>query len=246
MNDFIKQIIEEKFASKAQQRYFFSQANKKGKKGKKWSKMAKEFSKETDFDKLPEKSEKDIDEIVDDKGNISRSKKPTNLNSKGVTEKNTTDDVVLTGGGSMGNQGVHGTFTSLKYWAESDMSKSLGYKDTLGNDEDIEDAEEHFEKELGLDKDEAKTRLNQMGYDENLPDEKVRLVENPRKFMEDYIESILRNKSKDNDMVRKYNEDEVVKKINPVIKKQIKSLNKTLKKNNLNIDDVIKYLKTNE
>ena len=35
MNDLIKGIIEEKFASKAQQRYFYAQAGKGGKKGKK-------------------------------------------------------------------------------------------------------------------------------------------------------------------------------------------------------------------
>ena len=31
MNNFIKQVIEEKFASKAQQRFFFAKANEKGK-----------------------------------------------------------------------------------------------------------------------------------------------------------------------------------------------------------------------
>ncbi len=51
MNNFIKQVIEEKFASKAQQRFFYAQAGKGGKKGKKWSKWAKEFSKDTDFKK---------------------------------------------------------------------------------------------------------------------------------------------------------------------------------------------------
>ena len=47
MNDFIKQVIEEKFASKAQQRYFYAKANEKGtpkKEKKKWKKWASEFS----------------------------------------------------------------------------------------------------------------------------------------------------------------------------------------------------------
>ena len=52
MNNFIKQVIEEKFASKAQQRFFFAQAGKGGKKGKKWAKWAKEFSDKTDYDKM--------------------------------------------------------------------------------------------------------------------------------------------------------------------------------------------------
>ena len=37
---------------------------------KKWSKWAKEFSNDTDFKKLPDEVEKDVDEIVDTKGNI--------------------------------------------------------------------------------------------------------------------------------------------------------------------------------
>ena len=44
-------------------------------------------------------------------------------------------------------------------------------------------------------------RLAKMGYDENLPDDKVRLVENPKKFMGDYIEHVLKGKTKDNDIV---------------------------------------------
>ena len=59
MNNFIKNIIEETFASKAQQRYFYAQAGKGGKKGKKWAKWAKEFSDKTDFKKIPEKVEKE-------------------------------------------------------------------------------------------------------------------------------------------------------------------------------------------
>ena len=54
MNNFIKQVIEEKFASKAQQRYFYAQASKGGKKGKKWAKLADEFSSETNFKKIPD------------------------------------------------------------------------------------------------------------------------------------------------------------------------------------------------
>ena len=61
MNNFIKQIIEEKFASKAQQRFFYAKANEKGtskKEKKKWNKWANEFSSETNFDKIPDKVKK--------------------------------------------------------------------------------------------------------------------------------------------------------------------------------------------
>ena len=51
----LKNIINEKFSSKAQQRFFYAMADKNTKKGKKFKKLSKEFSDNTDFDKLPEK-----------------------------------------------------------------------------------------------------------------------------------------------------------------------------------------------
>jgi hypothetical protein len=247
MNNFIKQIIEEKFVSKKQQRKFYAQSqNKDLSKSErlKWKKMADEFSSKTDFDKLPEKvEESEIDEIVDEKGNIKRGKKSGDISKKGITQKKTTDQVVKTGAGSMGIHGVHGTHTSLRYWAEADMSKSLGYDDTLGQDLDKDDAERHFKKELKLSDDETEDRLEKMGYDEDLPDEQIRLVENPKKFIEEFIESLMLNKSKDNDIVNKTDE---IKQVNPLIKRQINSLKDTLKSNNLSVDDVLEYLKDNE
>jgi hypothetical protein len=247
MNNFIKQIIEEKFVSKKQQRKFYAQSqNKDLSKSErlKWKEMADEFSSKTNFDKLPEKAEEsEIDEIVDEKGNIRRSKKPGDISKKGITQKKTTDQIVKTAAGAMGIHGVHGTHTSLRYWAESDMSKSLGYDDTLGQDLDKDDAERHFKKELKLSDDETEERLEKMGYDEDLPDEQIRLVENPKKFIEEFIESLMLNKSKDNDIVKKTDE---IKEVNPLIKRQINSLKDTLKSNNLSVDDVLEYLKDNE
>jgi hypothetical protein len=245
MNNFIKQVIEEKFASKAQQGFFYAQAGKGGKKGKKWKEMAKEFSKKTDFDTLPDKVETEVDEIVDANGNISRSKKPSNLNSKGITQKNTTDVVAKTGAGSMGIHGVHGTHTSLRYWAEEDLSKVLGGRNTILKDLPYDDAKDHMEDELGLDDDESEERLEKMGYDPKLPEDKVRLVENPKKFMEEYIESILSKKNMSNDIVSK-EETMEEKDINPIVLKQLNSLKNTLEKNNLKIDDVLKHLKNDE
>lgn len=244
MNKFIKDVIEETFASKKQQRFFYAQAAKGGKKGKKWGKWAKEFSSKTDFENLPDEVEKEVDEIVDDKGNIKMGKKPKNFNSKGITQKKTTDLVVKSGAGSMGVHGVHGTHTSLRYWAEADMSKALGYDDTLGQDADYDDAERHFEKNLNLDDEETKKRMDQMGYDEDLEGDKVRLIENPRKFMEEYIESILSKKDiKDNEILKKSEEK---KEINPIIKRQLSYLKDSLKNNGLTTDDVLEFLKNDE
>lgn len=243
MNNFIKHVIEEKFASKAQQRYFYAQAGKGGKKGKKWSKWAKEFSADTDFDKIPEKIKSDVDEIVDEKGNIKRGSIPVGKEKNSTTSKERTDKVIKTAAGSMGTHGVHGTHTTLKYWAESEevkeieMDSALGYEDTLGSDATYKEALNHFTKTLGLPEDEAKERLKAMGY---IPDEEelVRLVENPKEFIRDYIESVLVKKSGDLEIVD--NEDI---KINPLVLKQLESLKKTLIKNNIPVEKIIKHLK---
>ena len=222
MNSFIKQVIEENFVSKKQQR--------------------KKFSKKANLKKSPE--EKEVDEIVDDKGNIIKGKKPTDLNTKTVTSNSTSDEVVKTGTGMMGAFGTTGVQNYRRYWGESDMSKALGYEDTLGKDEEYEKAKKHFKEELGLDDAEIEERLAQMGYDKDLPDDKVRLVENPRKFVEEYLESILSKKSDHNDIVK--NDQTEDKEVNPIILKQIKSLKNTLTNNNLSLKDVLKHFKDDE
>lgn len=62
MSDYYSKLstIEEKFASKAQAKYFYAKAKEGGKEGKKWGKMADEFSSKTDFSKLPKKIEERI------------------------------------------------------------------------------------------------------------------------------------------------------------------------------------------
>jgi hypothetical protein len=246
MNNFIKQVIEEKFTSKKQQGFFYAKANDESltkKERAKWKKMADEMSKDTDFEKIPEVTEKegDVDEIVDAKGNIKRGGKASDFHAKGITSKKTTDKTAKAVGGSQGTHGVHGTHTSLRYWAESDLTKSLGYDDTLGDDENFKKAYKHFTGELGLTHDDAMKRLESMGYDEKLPEDKVRLVENPKKFMKDYVETVLSKKSDHKEIV---NDSE--KEINPILKRQLDSLKRSLKKNNLNVSDITKLLDDNE
>jgi len=248
MNNFIKQIIEEKFVSKAQQKFFYAKAGDKStspKERKKWGKMAHEFSDKTDFKHLPKKvkkPKKEVDEIVDDEGNIARGKKPTDFNTKGVTDNKTTDEVVKMSTGQMGSSSAYGA-VSMKYFgmSEADLSKSLGYEDTLGDDESFKEAYRHFTKELGLTHEEAIERLGQMGYDQKLPDDKIRLVENPKKFMEEYLESILSRKNDPNDILDNDLDEE--KEINPIVLKQLKSLKNSLDSHNLSLKDILKHLK---
>lgn len=244
MDKYVKNIIEETFASKKQQRFFYAKASDKSlskKERSKWSKWAKEFSSKTDFEEIPNEVESEVDEIVDDKGNISRKKVPVSKDSKGNTQK-TTDQVVKMGGGSMGIHGVHGTHTSLRYWAEADMSKALGFEKTLGQDADKEDAENYFEKELGMSEPEADERLSSYGYDDNLEGDKVRLIENPKKYIQDYVESVLSKKSNSEDLVKKDQTEDIEKNLNPIVKKQLEALKNTLVKNNLSVKDVLKLL----
>jgi hypothetical protein len=262
MNNFIKQVIEEKFVSKAQQKFFYAKANEKGsstKEKKKWSKMADEFSKKTNFDKIPNKkgktkdenqSEEQFDEIIDDDANIMTSNIPKSNKTKGIGSKSTSDEIVNSSMGMMGTFGVAGGLgrgaTTLRYWAESDMSKALGYEDTLGQDQDYEDAKNHFEDKLGLSDDEAEERLEKLGYDEKLPEDKVRLIEHPKKFIEEYIESVLNKKTKDNELVKSTQNEIDEKSINPILLRQLKSLKDTLKDNDLTVNDIVNYLNDNE
>jgi hypothetical protein len=245
MDKYVKNIIEETFASKKQQRFFYAKASDKSlpkKERNKWSKWAKEYSSDTNFEKIPEKSESEIEEVVDEKGNISRKKVPVSKDSKGGTKK-TSDEIAKQSHGQMGSHGLgRGGITSLRYWAEADMSKALGYDNTLGQDADIEDAEEYFEKELGMGDKEAEERLSSYGYDENLEGDKVRLIENPKKYIQDYVESVLSKKSHSDDLVKKDQTEDIEKNLNPIIKKQLSALKNTLVKNNLSVKDILKLL----
>jgi hypothetical protein len=249
MNNFIKQVIEEKFASKSQQRYFFAKANEKGsskKEKNKWGKMAKEFSDKTDYSKIPDKieNEEEVDEIVDAQGNIGQSKKPTNMNTKGTTADDTSDNSARKGHGMMSTSATMGYGIGYRRFPleEVELDGVLGGENILNNvpyDEALED----MEKEKGLPEDEAEERLEKMGYRPG--DDKLNLVENPRKFMEEYLESILKQKGKDNDVLPKEEEVDEVE-INPIVAKQIKALKNSMKTYGLKPDHILKGLNDNE
>ena len=87
--------------------------------------------------------------------------------------------------------------------------------------------------------------MAKMGYDENLPDGKVRLVEDPKKFIEEYLDNLLLSKrTKDSEIVEK---DKITsKEINPIIVKQLTRLKEVLDDNGLTLNDVLPYLKENK
>lgn len=255
MDNFVKQVIEEKFASKKQQRYFYAKARDKSlpkKERRKWNKWSKEFSDKTDFSKLPEKAEEqtkpenEIEEIVDADGNIKTGNLPGNPNAY-IRSKKTTDQVATATMGQMGAFGILGGPTggnkTLKYWAESDMSKALGADETIANpDTNYEDAVETFEDDLDVPEDEAKERAKKMGYDPELPDGKIRLIENPLEYIKEY----LAKKGRHKELVKKLNNETEKKSITPIIRRQLQSMRQTLKDNNLSIQDITEYLEDDE
>tara|TARA_R110002012_G_scaffold62266_4_gene163822 strand:- start:52466 stop:54772 length:2307 start_codon:yes stop_codon:yes gene_type:complete len=98
-----KQHLIEKFASKAQARYFYAKSNEPGKEGKKWKKYTKEFSDDTeDFDSLPEKVEQDESiENTDPKmvenwvrGVVQKNSRPAMTKAELIRTINETEEVV--------------------------------------------------------------------------------------------------------------------------------------------------------
>jgi hypothetical protein len=254
MNKFIEQVINETFRSKRQQRYFYAKAddpNETPDEREKWKKRSEEFSSKTDFNKLPEKAaeeEKEVDEIVDADGDIRTGDMPGNPNAY-IRSKKTSDEVSKATMGQMGTYGVlgggvTGANKTLKYWAESDMSKALGAKDTIMNPkvDNFEDAEEYFEDELEVPEDEAKDRVEKLGYDKELPDGKIRLIENPKKYIEEY----LAKRAQNSEIVPKTELEPQKKVISPIIKRQLGSIKQALKANSLSVKDITEYLEDNE
>lgn len=228
MNSLIENIINEKFVSKAQQKYFYSKINDKSlspKERRKWEKMAKEHSEKTNFKKLPNKKEEEIDEIVDENGNIPRSKKPTDLNTKGVTSNSTSDEVAKTAHGTMGSYFTNAGINTQGYYNESNLTKTLGFKDTMAKDIDYDDAKKHFEDNLELDPQDSEERMGQLGYDKELGNDKINLIEKPNIF---------------NKIINEILEEE---KMNPIVKKQIESLKESIKNNKIPLKDVVNILK---
>lgn len=89
--------VDEEFKSKAQQGYFYAQANDDSKSDEekaKWKKWAKEYSDETDFEDLPDKveEEQELEELVNNVGApIDGGEKPTTSQIKTAPQA-TTDE----------------------------------------------------------------------------------------------------------------------------------------------------------
>lgn len=84
--------------------------------------------------------------------------------------------------------------------------------------------------------------MKNLGYNEKLPEDKIIMIENPKKFIEEYIDELITNKNNSNDILNKENDSE----INPIVLKQINSLKKSMKTYGLNKNQILKLLNNNE
>jgi hypothetical protein len=258
MNKIIENIVNESFKSKAQQRLFYANANddkKSTKEKRKWKKLATEFSKKTDYKEIPDKVE-DIEEIVDELGVIGRSKKPTNFNSKFTRSMKTNDQKAKETSGQMGTFMIGGTNQPPRIYAwegkmlkknilEVDLSGNLGADGTILKDLPYDKALKYFMKNLGLSKEDSIEKMKKLGYSDKLPDDKVIMVENPKKFIEEYVDELLKNKNNYRDLISKEEEIEEVE-INPIVKRQISSLKNTMKTYGIKPQQVLKNLTDSE
>lgn len=234
MNNFIKQTINETFRSKKQSELTMKNNN-----------IAKPKKKERKEQKLSDEVHNgEVDEIVDAEGNIQTGDEPGNPNAY-IRSKRTTDQVAKSTMGQMGSFGVLGGATgankTLKYWAESDQSIALGNEIKNDSSKDYKDAVEYFEDDLDVPEDEAKERAKKMGFDPELPDGKMRLIEDPRKYIEEY----LAQRGRDGELVKKQPSEAAKKPISPIIRRQIHSFKQTLRSNNLSVNDITEYLEDN-
>ena len=227
MDQRLKNIILEKFESKKQQKFFYAKCNDDSlskKEKKKWCDMAGEFSKDTDFKKLPEKAtEEEIEEIVDFDGSIPTSKIPKDVRAKSTTARKTSDAQVAATSQPPFQKGQY----MKRYWGESEMDDALGYDDTMGKNKTYEEALEYFMDELGFDESDAKERLEKMGYIPN-SEEKVRIIETmTKKQIEEYVDTLLNQKSMPKDIFDPSSEEleeteEFVP--NPILDRKLKHL----------------------
>lgn len=223
MNDKLKHIIEEKFQSKAQQRFFFAKCNDEDlskKERKKWCKWAGEFSDDTDFESIPDVAaeESEIEEIVDFDGSIPTSKIPKDVRAKSVMARKTSDQQSKATSQPPFQSGQY----MKRYWGESEMDDALGFDDTMGKNLPYDEALKHFMDELGFDESDAKERLEKMGYMPNSED-KVRIVEKiTKKQIEEYVDQLLDKKSKVSDVIEP--EEVTEENSNPILDRKVKHL----------------------
>jgi hypothetical protein len=132
---------------------------------------------------------------------------------------------------------------------EEDMGDAFGFEDTMFMD--YEDTVKHYQKKLGLDKEDAiqraKQQVKKSGLDKKTPKkikkkknfiDRLILKEKGIEESEDLIEDVLFDKSGDKKEIKIKKDD-----INPLLLRNIRSLKKMAKDSGITIQELIKILK---
>ncbi len=196
---------------------------------------------------------KEVKELIDYDGTMLSSKIPyLDPSSVGVGTK-TTDQIVY-------SSRIPKNSTSTgwyKYYGESElkeenMEDAFGFEETIFMDYD--ETVNYFQKKLGLEKENAINRAIQQGKKPNLDVKTPKKIKNKKNFIdrlilkeknieesEDIIEDVLLNKKNNYDEIKKEID---VSSINPLFLRNIKTLRKFAKENNISIDKLIKLIKS--
>lgn len=198
-------------------------------------------------EKTKKGKEEEVTELVDDDGTWKTSDTPildpastgigTKTTDQIVAATKTPRDVFMRGGVMMRREGVV---------AEEDMEDALGYKDTMFMDYD--ETVKHYQKKLGLEKEDAIDRATQQGKKPNLQKRVPKNIKKKKNFIDRLI-----LKEKDIDENEDIIEDVLVDKddfkgelsdnLNPIFLKNISSLKRMAKKHNISIQTLIKLIK---
>ena len=216
--------------------------------------------------KSTEKPEGEIDELVNPDGSFISSNTPI-LNQRNLAKKTMDQTVRMT----RSNQ-----FPFFRtYWSESkennsnklldevDQSESFGFEET----EDVstyDEADEIFKDELGVkDECEREERVRRLGFDKNLDKQlkqekkrgmckncftKRRLSELEKQKMETLIDEILLSKKNiSKDVVKKTKENnELNQSMEKILIRNIEAIKKLANKEGVDINKLVKHLKTGE
>jgi hypothetical protein len=132
---------------------------------------------------------------------------------------------------------------------EEDMGDAFGFEDTMFMD--YEDTVKHYQKKLGLDKEDAIQRARQQGKKSGLDKKTPKKIKKKKNFIdrlilkekgidesEDLIEDVLFDKGDDKKEIKVSKPD-----INPLLLRNIRSLKKMAKDSGITIQELIKILK---
>ncbi len=196
-------------------------------------------------EKTKKKKEEEVTELVDVDGtwltsNVGRLDPASTVQGSTITDKivpmsrNPRDPLLRGWYGYYGESVVK----------DEDMEDAFGFEDTKFMD--YKDTVKHYEKELGLDKEDAVDRARQQGKGETLKKKAPKKIKNLKNFVDRLVlkelddeihEDILVNKNNDNDIKSK------IKDVNPLLLRNIKSLKKMAKDNGITVQELVRLLK---